>query len=313
MCETQQTDMDRLLKIDDLSVRFRMYGTNLEQRELEVISNLTLDVFPGEIVAVAGSSGSGKSLLAHAVMGLLPPNASATGTVLYKGRPLNPARQEALRGREIALIPQSVSFLDPLMNTGMQVMGKEKRAEEQKRIFSRLGLAQETAKLYPFQLSGGMARRILAATAIISGATLILADEPTPGMDPAIALEALQCFRELADSGKSIVLITHDIDIAMGIADRLAVFYAGTTLEVAPAENFTAGLEALRHPYTKALWNALPQNGFKAIPGFQPYAGELPSGCLFAPRCSAASPECEARTPPMRELRGGTVRCIHAA
>ncbi|MDR0730767.1 MAG: ABC transporter ATP-binding protein [Treponema sp.] len=305
--------MESLLKIDDLSVSFRMYGASLEQRDLQVISNLSLEVFPGEIVAVIGSSGSGKSLLAHAVMGLLPPNASTSGTVLYKGGPLNPARQKALRGREIALVPQSVSFLDPLMNTGAQVMGKEKRVEEQKRIFSRLGLAPETAKRYPFQLSGGMARRALAATAIISGATLILADEPTPGMDADIALEALRCFREMADSGKSIVLITHDIDIAMGIADRLAVFYAGTTLEAAPAGDFTAGVEALRHPYTKALWNALPQNGFKAIPGFQPYAGELPSGCLFAPRCSAASPECEACTPPMRELRGGTVRCIHAA
>lgn len=305
--------MESLLKIDDLSVSFRMYGASLEQRDLQVISNLSLEVFPGEIVAVIGSSGSGKSLLAHAVMGLLPPNASTSGTVLYKGGPLNPARQKALRGREIALVPQSVSFLDPLMNTGAQVMGKEKRVEEQKRIFSRLGLAPETAKRYPFQLSGGMARRALAATAIISGATLILADEPTPGMDADIALEALRCFREMADSGKSIVLITHDIDIAMGIADRLAVFYAGTTLEAAPAGDFAAGVEALRHPYTKALWNALPQNGFKAIPGFQPYAGELPSGCLFAPRCSAASPECEACTPPMRELRGGTVRCIHAA
>ncbi|MDR0669802.1 MAG: ABC transporter ATP-binding protein [Treponema sp.] len=305
--------MKSLLKIDDLSVSFRMYDRALEQRTLEVISNLSLEVFPGEIVAVAGSSGSGKSLLAHAVMGLLPPNASASGTVLYNGEALTPARQAALRGREIALVPQSVSFLDPLMNTGAQVMGGDRRAEDQRRIFDRLSLARETAKLYPFQLSGGMARRVLAATAIISGAALILADEPTPGMDTALALEALRCFRELADRGKSIVLITHDIDIAMGIADRLAVFYAGTTLEVAPAGDFAAGPGALRHPYTRALWNALPQNGFTAIPGFQPYAGELPPGCLFAPRCPAKTPACEVSPPPMRELRGGTVRCIHAA
>ncbi|MDR3173302.1 MAG: ABC transporter ATP-binding protein [Treponema sp.] len=305
--------MESLLKIDNLSVSFRMYDKTLEQHDLEVISHLSLEVFPGEILAVAGSSGSGKSLLAHAVMGLLLPNASARGTLLYRGEPLSPARQEALRGSEIALVPQSVSFLDPLMAVGRQVMGKERRADEQKGIFRRLGLAQETARLYPFQLSGGMARRTLAATAIISDAVLILADEPTPGMDLKVALEALQCFRELADSGKSVVLITHDIDIAMGIADRLAVFYAGTTLEVAPAGDFTAGVEALRHPYTKALWNALPQNGFKAIPGFQPYAGELPPGCLFAPRCAMRTPACEAGIPPTRKLRNGTVRCIHAA
>ncbi|MDR1468948.1 MAG: ABC transporter ATP-binding protein [Spirochaetaceae bacterium] len=302
-----------LLHIDDLSVSFRMYDTALEQRDLTVISNLSLDVFPGEIVAVAGSSGSGKSLLAHAVMGLLPPNASLSGTMRYKGETLTAQRQETLRGHEIALVPQSVTFLDPLMVVGSQVAGEEKRGKEQKEIFSRLGLAPETARYYPFQLSGGMARRVLASTAMISGAPLIIADEPTPGMDGPSALEALRCFRALADKGKSVILITHDLDIAVGIADRLAVFYAGTTLETARAGDFAAGVEALRHPYSKALWEALPQNGFKPIPGFQPYAGELPSGCLFAPRCAGRTAECEAAVPSMRELRGGTVRCIHAA
>ena len=108
---------------------------------------------------------------------------------------------------------------------------------------------------HPFQLSGGMARRVLVSTALITDAELIIADEPTPGMGLEQALEALKMFREMADEGKAVLLITHDIDLAFTFADRVAVFYAGTTVETAPASNFKSGPEALRHPYSKALWN----------------------------------------------------------
>ena len=104
---------------------------------------------------------------------------------------------------------------------------------------------------------------------------------------------------------------THDIDLAFGIADRIAVFYGGTTVEVCPAGDFKKGKEALRHPYSKAFIDALPQNGFRAIAGTQPYAGDLPKGCLFADRCPMRTEEC-AGTVEMREIRGGKVRCIHA-
>lgn len=119
-------------------------------------------------------------------------------------------------------------------------------------------------------------------------------------------------FRQMADEGKSVILITHDIDLAFDIADRVAVFYAGTTVEEAPAEDFRTGPEALRHPYSKALWRALPQNDFQPIDGFQPYAGNLPQGCLFGPRCPYKTTECENEVPPMQKIRGGEVRCIHA-
>lgn len=305
--------MDNLLTVNNLNVSFRMYNKALEQYDMNVISDLSLDVNAGEIVAVAGSSGSGKSLLAHAIMGLLPPNATATGNISFKGEVLDSKKQAALRGSSIALVPQSVSYLDPLMRVGAQVEGTSNKKQAQKSIFKRLGLKPDTAKLYPFQLSGGMARRTLVATAVISDADLIIADEPTPGMDPQLALEALQCFREQANEGKGVILITHDIDIAVGIADRLAVFYAGTTVELAPASDFIKGEQNLRHPYTKALWHALPQNGFKPIQGFQPYAGELPPGCLFAPRCKLKTARCETAVPPMSARRGGFVRCIHAS
>ena len=146
---------------------------------------------------------------------------------------------------------------------------------------------------------------------MISDAELIIADEPTPGMNLSQALEALKTFRELADQGKAIILITHDIDLAFEFADKVAVFYAGTTVEVAPSKDFIEGPSALRHPYSRALWNALPQNGFQPIPGFQPYAKFLPKGCLFAPRCPIKTAECDEKLPPMQEIRGGCVRCYH--
>lgn len=305
---------DTLLEIHDLSVSFRMYGGILEQRELQVISDLHLTVRPGEVVAVAGSSGSGKSLLASAILGILPGNAAVRGHLHYRGQELTPQRQAQLRGGEIALVPQSVAFLDPLMRVGRQADGHKRPypTERRRGLFKRFGLPEGTEELYPFQLSGGMARRVLVSTALISDARLIIADEPTPGMSLDQALEALRMFREIADEGRAVILITHDIDLAFSFADRVAVFYAGTTVETAPAADFRAGPDALRHPYSQALWRALPQNGFQPIDGFQPYAGDLPEGCLFAPRCPLATDECRCRTPPIREVRGGEVRCIHA-
>ena len=305
-------EKESVLTVKDLSVSFHMYDKGLEQYDLKVISNLDLEVCPGEIVAIAGSSGSGKSLLAHAVMGLLPENAMLDGDIIYKGRKLDQKDKEKLRGKELALVPQSVSYLDPLMRVGKQVRGSDSGKKNlQKNIFQRLRLNENTEKLYPFQLSGGMARRVLVSTAVLSGAEVIIADEPTPGLDLEMALETLKIFRELADEGKAVILITHDIDLAFHIADRVAVFYAGTTLEIADAKEFQEGEGKLRHPYSKALWRALPQNGFEPVPGFQPYAKYLPEGCLYFPRCPHRTEECDQKIP-MREVRGGQVRCIHA-
>lgn len=307
---------DYLLDIENLSVSFRMYNAALEQCDLQVITDLSLNVAPGEIVAVAGSSGSGKSILAHAVMGLLPPNAFVSGRIDYKKAALNTERQKKLRGSEIALIPQSVNYLDPLMRVGVQARKgdrSESTVKRQREAFSRLQLESQAEPLYPFELSGGMARKVLVSTALISDAELIIADEPTPGLDTEIAVEALRCFREIADSGKGVILITHDIDLALQIADRIAVFYAGTTLEIAQTEDFATGPKALRHPYSKALWQALPQNGFVPIPGFQPYAGDLPVGCVFGPRCPHFEEKCGDAEIVMRPLRKGLVKCNREA
>ena len=304
-------DSTNMLDVRNLSVSFLMYGQGLEQKEINVISNLNVTVKKGEILAVAGSSGSGKSLLAHAILGILPNNARVDGEMLYCGKKLTGEQQQMVRGKEIALVPQSVEYLDPLMQVGRQVRGVGGSKEKQEAVFKKYGLADFVKRMYPFQLSGGMARRVLVSTAVISDAKLIIADEPTPGLSKEIAQTAMSHFRALADEGRGVMLITHDLDLALAYADRIAVFYAGTTVEIATAEDFRAGEEALRHPYTKALWRAMPQNGFQPIKGLQPYAGELPEGCLFAPRCPQRTKACEQRIS-MRPLRGGEVCCTHA-
>ncbi|MFC5591384.1 ABC transporter ATP-binding protein [Sporosarcina soli] len=304
-----------VLEVENLSISFQQYTKGLKQQKIQVISNLSVTLEAGEILAVVGASGSGKSLLAHAILGILPHNANVSGTIAYNGDELTAKRQAALRGTEIALIPQSVNYLDPLMRVGKQVRTAAKEGEAiavQRSVFKRLHLQPNVERMFPFQLSGGMARRTLLSTAIVSGAKVIIADEPTPGLDPAVMREALSNFREFADQGCAVMLITHDIESALTIADKIAVFYAGTTVEIAPVEDFTGNGEALRHPYSKALWQALPQNDFIPIPGSQPRPDNLPSGCLFAPRCPLATHACNQRQPEMRSLRDGVVRCIHA-
>ena len=300
-----------ILEIQDLSISFRQYEKGIRQVDLPVISRLNVTVHEGEIVAVVGSSGSGKSLLAHAILGLLPSNAMCSGEFFFLQEPLTPERMEKLRGKEIALVPQSVTYLDPLMKVGKQVRRGRRDREtisRQRELFSQYGLAQEVEEKYPFACSGGMSRRILLATALMENPRLIIADEPTPGMELSLAGKAMEDFRRFADMGNGVLLITHDIDLALKVADRIAVFYAGTTVEEALVSDFESE-ELLRHPYTKALWRAMPRNGFHPIDGVQPYVKDLPKGCVFGPRCPDFSQECEGEIPE-RVIRCGTVRCI---
>ena len=182
----------------------------------------------------------------------------------------------------------------------------------QRKIFNKYGLDENVDKYYPFQLSGGMARKVLLSTALVSDTKVIIADEPTPGLDEKSLNEALQNFRDIADNGCAVLMITHDIEAALKIADKIAIFYAGTTLEIANVKDFENGGENLRHPYTKALYEALPQNGFKPIKGNQPLPNELPKGCLFCDRCEEASADCKMIRPDSKEVRNGMVRCLYA-
>ncbi len=307
----QKDNKENVLKVEDLVVAFSMYKKGFQKGKLEVIHSLSLDVNAGEIVAVVGSSGSGKSLLAHAILHLLPKNARTKGTITYKGETLDAKACKRYLGHEISFIPQSVDYLDPLMKVDKQVIGVYGTKEKQEEMFRRYQLPQEAGDKYPFQLSGGMARRVLISAAVMENPELIIADEPTPGLNVEMAMETLKHFRQLADQGTAVLMITHDIDLAFHVADRIAVFYAGTVLEVAPTKDFIEGKSALRHPYSKAFIDALPQNEFEPLPGTQPYAGNLPEGCLFADRCPHRTEECGDEIP-KRIIRGGEVRCIHA-
>jgi len=191
-------------------------------------------------------------------------------------------------------------------------VGRKTAVQAQAAAFRRYGLAAEAERLFPFQISGGMARRVLMATATIGKADLLIADEPTPGLHPEAVKETLRHLREAADEGKGVVLITHDIEAALQVADRIAVFYAGTTLEMARAGDFLAGPQSLRHPYTRALWHALPQNDFALLAGTQPPPDSLPSGCLFSDRCAEVTAVCRERRPALRPTADGWVRCCHA-
>ena len=305
-----------ILSVKDLGISFSQYTKGLRRRELEVITNLDIDLYEGEILAVVGSSGSGKSLLAHAILGILPDNATTEGNIIYKGKSLSSKDKEKLRGREIVFIPQSVNFLDPLMKVSKQVKisieNKEEANKRQRDIFNKYGLDKKVDNLYPFELSGGMARKVLLSTALVSDCKVIIADEPTPGLDEKSLNEALKDFRNIADSGCAILMITHDIEAALKIADKIAVFYAGTTLEIANVNDFKGDGKNLRHPYSKALFNALPQNGFKPIKGSQPMPNELPKGCLFQDRCECISDKCRLIRPNARMVRDGMVRCLNA-
>jgi len=311
----EKEETEALLKVHDISLSFTQYVSGLRQTELNVISNLSLEAQRGEILAVVGASGSGKSLLAHAILGILPPNAKLEGKIEYGGQELTQDKKEELRGKEIALVPQSINYLDPLMRVSDQVIGDVEEEDEklmrnlQRKIFQRYDLKPEVDRMFPHELSGGMARRVLVSTAIISSAKLIIADEPTPGLDEKTLNETLSYFKDMADSGCAVILITHDIEAALKISDKIAVFYAGTVLEVANVEDFRNNGENLRHPYTRALWNALPQNGFHAIDGHQPMQDEIIDGCVFYERCPQKEIRCSKSTPPLKEINNGIVRC----
>ena len=254
-------EREELLRIKHLSVTFTQYDGWFSRKTLPVIRDLSLSVSRGEMVAVVGSSGSGKSLLAHAVMGVLPYNGKCGGDIYYKGEQLTSKRIKKLRGHEIVLVPQSVSYLDPLMKVGEQVQPQ-----------------------------------------------LVIADEPTPGLHMEAALRVLSHFREIADQGAGVLLITHDLELALKTADKIVVFYAGTAVEEADTVDFNREA-ALRHPYTRALFRAMPEHGFAPEPGIQPYVRDLPEGCPYGPRCPKYKTECRKEVSYV-PYQGGLVRCI---
>lgn len=275
--EAAQEEGQPLLQVEHLSMSFSRYEPGVpffqaRRVNMPVLNDLSLSVRAGELVAVVGASGSGKTLLADAILGLFAPNARVEGSIRFAGRPLDAAGIAGLRGRGVSLVPQSVTSLDPLMRVGEQVVGacgrgragrarRRERTARMRTLFRELGLDGSVERMFPHELSGGMARRVLVASALIDDPWLIVADEPTPGLDMELAVRALGDLRAFADAGGAVLLITHDLELALSVADRVAVFRDGRVVEEAPVSSFQRP-ELLCHPFSQALWRAMPEHEF---------------------------------------------------
>ncbi|MFD7655968.1 ATP-binding cassette domain-containing protein [Actinosynnema sp. NPDC059797] len=260
--------MSPLLEVSSLAVSFHQYERGLRRRTVVALSGMDLTADRGELVALVGASGAGKSLLAHAVLGMLPPNAEESGAVRLDGVELDPAARRARAGHGIALLPQAVTFLDPVTPVGRQVRRSAalaRRPDPKPAAAVALadrGLGPEVARRHPHELSGGMVRRVLTAMAMMASPALVLADEPTPGLPPEAVRAVLAELRRIADEDRAVVLITHDLTAALEVADRVVICRDGRTVDEARPEDFRDDGAALSHPYTRALWRALPANGF---------------------------------------------------
>ena len=271
--DSQHVGSHHLLTVEHLTVSYRMYDPRarfwLPRRvHHNVLRDLTLSVHEGEILALVGASGSGKSVLADALMGLFDANAVASGEMWFDGSLVAPGDLGNLRGHGISLVPQGVSSLDPLMRVGEQVRGEARGADRrarredarrrmarQRELFEAYGLASEVERMYPHELSGGMARRVLLMCALMEEPRLLIADEPTPGMDDESAAVAAHDLRAFTRDGGGVLLITHDLDFALSVADRLAVFRERTVVEETSVSAFRRA-EALRDPYARELSRA---------------------------------------------------------
>jgi peptide/nickel transport system ATP-binding protein len=306
-----------MLDVENLSVSFSRYQGLLRRRDLTVLNGVDVTVQPGELVAMIGQSGGGKSLLAHAVLGILPRNARQEGRLTFEGQVLDTRLQKKLRGHRMVLVPQSVTWLDPTASAGRQVgwgaraAGRDPSRDAVAHEFARHGLEREAMALFPHQLSGGMARRVLTAIATMAQADLLIADEPTSGLDPSVRSMALTLLRRLADEGRAVLVISHDLSAVLPVADHVTVLHNGRTVEIAPGAMIRE--TGPRHPYSKALWAALPENGFNAAPGSIGNPGQRDTGrdmeCGFLETCGSAIDQCQRIPPPWNPGPGMKARC----
>ncbi|MFF0505078.1 ABC transporter ATP-binding protein [Streptomyces fimicarius] len=307
MTDARENTVVPALDVRDLSVRFRMRGG----RDIAAVTDARFSVAPGECLALVGESGCGKSVLASALLGLLPANAATTGSAVLGGdTDLLTADERTLartvRGRRIGLVPQSpAAHLTPVRTVRAQleeslreltgVRGSELR-KAAVAAADRASFPDGHLDRYPHELSGGLAQRAATALALIGDAPLLLADEPTTGLDRDLVGRTVDELRRHTDEGRALLIITHDLAAAERIADRVAVMYAGRIVEIADAPRFF-GAPGPRHPYAKGLLDALPERDFAPIPGMPPELGALPEGCAFAARCAYADARCAEEQP----------------
>ena len=305
-----------LLRIEGLRVYFNARG-----RIVKANNGVDLDIRENEILGLIGETGCGKSILGRAIMGLLSENVEVGGRIIYKGEnllDLSEDRMRQIRGREIAMMLQNPSTsLNPVLTVGEQIAEvyrchNDATREEAKRKASNMlelvGVDSKRMCEYPHQFSGGMKQRVMIAIGLALNPRILIADEPTTGLDSSMKNQVLDLMSELIRSrDMSMLLITHDLGVARRMCDRIAVMYAGELVEIAPAEKI---LSEPKHPYTQGLLDSLPRMGLKPIPGASPSLSSPPRGCKYHPRCRYKGDECSEKHPDMIRLGDSCVRCI---
>ena len=294
---------------------------------LPAVGDVSLDLVRGEVLGLVGESGSGKSVTGFSIIGLIdPPGRIAAGSIRFNGEELvgaPPERMRALRGRRIAMIFQDpMMTLNPVLSIETQmvetVLAHERVSRQAARsrsidALSRVGIAsaRERLRQYPHQFSGGMRQRVAIAIALLHNPELIIADEPTTALDVTVQGQILYEMQKLTrESGTSLIWITHDLAVVAGLADRIAVMYAGRIVEVGDAGEV---LDAPRHPYTRGLVDSVPAatapgERLKQITGSTPSLLRLGPGCAFRDRCTRAGHPCGAM-PEMATVDGRGLRC----
>jgi oligopeptide transport system ATP-binding protein len=313
------------LTVAKLSVAFTGSG-----REVPAVREVDLEVRRGELVALLGESGSGKSVTARAILGLTEPYMRVSADELRLGTTdllaLDARAIRLLRGERISLVMQdALSALNPVLSIGDQIgelfrvhRGLSRR-QARSRAVEMLGLVgipapQRRVDDFPHQFSGGMRQRILLAMAIALEPEVLIADEPTTALDVTVQAQILDLVNDLRRQlGMGVLLITHDLGVVMEVADRLAVMYAGRIVEAGDAD---AVLDAPRHPYTQALLRSVPQAAHRGsqlltIPGSPPSPAQTPPGCSFHPRCHLAVDRCRTERPLLLVTADDRVAACH--
>ena len=291
---------------------------------VRAVDTIDLSIRERETVGLIGETGCGKTVLGLTIMRLLQSSTTVEGTILYNGTNLlevSEAEMRKIRGEEIAIILQNpTTSLNPVMRVGEQIaeairlhqgLNKKDAAEKAVEMLDAVKIPSPSrrANEYPHEFSGGMKQRVMIAMGLACNPSLIIADEPTKGLDVTIKSQIIRLLKEVTEE-KAMLLITHDLGVARKLCDRIALMYAGELVECAPAgEIFDAPL----HPYTIGFLGSLPRNGLVPIPGMSPSLINLPDGCRFHPRCANAKAICQKKHPGMVEVEDGHfVRCFDA-